>query len=334
MWRKALLGLLLLSLTAPTRAGAPESAYAYGFEAFTRLIDESYRLTPSQGLEPFYRWFEGVYARRTGEGLPQALEARRQAYAKLKASQKSAFERESALWAYRTVKALIPHFSLERGYEFVYAVRYGERQCLLQSVLIAGMLQRIGLRAGAVMVWKSLHGQISNNGHVSAVLRLSDGRDLLVDASEPQPFPEHQGIFTWDSAARDYRFLEPLFDADHGIRAYRRVSSGRELSPDEIAPLGLRYLRSQFYYYRGERAPGGFIGPSTPQGLVASARFLEEAVRLEPGNPLAVYVLGLVYRKQGQLEAARRQIRAGYRLYQRYGFVPDGPKAAYAWAGD
>lgn len=334
MWRKALLGLLLLSLAAPTRASAPESAYAYGFEAFTRLIDESYRLTPSQGLEPFYPWFEGAYARHAREDLRQALEARRRTYGKLKGSQKAAFERESAIWAYRTVKALIPHFSLERGYEFAYAVRYGERQCLLQSVLIAGMLQRVGMKAGAVMVWKSLHGQVSNNGHVSAVLRLSDGHDLLVDASEPEPFPEHQGIFTWDDAARDYRFFEPLFTADHGIRAYRLVGSGREVPPGEVAPLGLRYLQSQFYYYRGERAPGGFIGPSTPQGLAASARFLEEAVRLEPGNPLAVYVLGLVYRKQGQLEAARRQLRAGYRLYERYGFVPDGPRAAYAWAGD
>lgn len=330
MWRKTLLGLLLFGLAA-TRAGAQEAAYAYGSEAFTRLIDESYRITHSQELEPFYPWFEGAYARRTGEGLREALEARRQAYRKLKAPQKAAFERESAVWAYRTVKALIPRFSLERGFEFAYTVRYGERQCLLQSVLIAGMLQRVGLRAGAVMVWKSLHGQVSNNGHVTAVLRLSDGRDLLVDASEPQPFPQHQGIFTWDRTQGDYRFLEPVYDADGGIRAYRVVGGG-ERETSEVGLLSLGFLHSQFFYYRAERAPGGFMGPSTPQGLAASAHFLEEAVRTEPRNPLPVYVLGLVYRKQGQLEAARHQIQAGYALYRRYGFVPQGPEEAYAWA--
>lgn len=332
MRHKALLGLLLLSLAA-THAGAQEAAYAYGSEAFSHLIDESYRLTHSQGLEPFYRWFEGAYARHAGEGLPQALEARRRVYRELKAPQKATFERESAIWAYRTVKALIPRFSLERGYEFAYAVRYGERQCLLQSVIIAGMLQRIGMRAGAVMVWKSPHGQVSNNGHVTAVLRLSDGRDLLVDASEPQPFPQHQGLFTWDRPQGDYRFLEPVYDVDGGIRAYGVVGGG-ELKTQEVGLLSLDFLRSQFFYYRGERAPGGFMGPSTPQGLRASARFLEEAVRAEPRNPLPVYVLGLVYRKQGRLEAARRQIQAGYALYRRYGFVPEGPKAAYAWAGE
>ncbi|MCX7600385.1 MAG: hypothetical protein N2Z75_00420 [Meiothermus sp.] len=325
--------LILLSLAVPTYARPSEETYAYSSPVFSRLVEESYHLTSSQGLQPFYSWFEGAYARYMRENLQQALEARRRAYSRLQPSQKAAYERQSAIWAYRTVKALIPHFSLERGYEFAFAVRYGERQCLLQSVLIAGMLQRVGMKAGAVMVWKSLHGQVSNLGHVSTLLRLSDGHDLLVDASEPEPFPEHQGIFTWDDAVRDFRFFEPSFTADHGIRAYRLVGNGREVPPGEVAPLGLRYLQSQFYYYRGERAPGGFIGPSTPQGLAASARFLEEAVRLEPGNPLAVYVLGLVYRKQGQLEAARRQIRAGYRLYERYGFVPDGPKAAYAWAG-
>ncbi|MCX7801785.1 MAG: hypothetical protein N2313_02050 [Meiothermus ruber] len=334
MWRQVLPVLLLLSLALPAHARPPEDAYAYGSTAFSHLVEESYRLTGAKGLEPFYPWFEAAYAHYAGEGLRQSLEARRRTYSRLRPSQKAAFERQSAIWAYRTVKALIPHFSLERGYEFAYAVRNGERQCLLQSVLIAGMLQRIGLRAGAVMVWKNLHGQVSNLGHVSTLLRLSDGHDLLVDASEPEPFPEHQGLFTWDAAVGDYRFLEPRFAPDHEIQAYRLVGNGHEAPVGEIAPLGLRYLQSQFYYYRGERAPNGFIGPSTPQGLAASAGFLQQAVRLEPGNPLAVYVLGLVYRKQGQLEAARQQIRAGYQLYARYGFIPDGPKAAYTWAGE
>jgi tetratricopeptide (TPR) repeat protein len=334
MQLKVLPVLILLGLAYPAYARPPEDAYAYGSAAFNQLVEESYRLTDAKGLKPFYPWFEQAYARYAKEGLQQSFEARRRAYSRLQPSQRAAYEQQSAIWAYRTVKALIPNFSLERGYEFAFAVRYGERQCLLQSVLIAGMLQRIGLRAGAVMVWKNLHGQVSNLGHVSTLLRLSNGHDLLVDASEPEPFPEHQGLFTWDAAVGDYRFLEPRFANNHEIQAYRLVGNGHEAPVSEIAPLGLRYLQSQFYYYRGERAPNGFIGPSTPQGLAASARFLQEAVRLEPGNPLAVYVLGLVYRKQGQLEAARQQIRTGYQLYARYGFIPDGPKAAHTWAGE
>jgi Flp pilus assembly protein TadD len=74
------------------------------------------------------------------------------------------------------------------------------------------------------------------------------------------------------------------------------------------------------------------MGPSTKAGLAASARLLELAVEANPRNPLAVYVLGHVYRRQGRAAAARAQYIEGHELYRRFGHVPAGPKAANAEA--
>jgi Tfp pilus assembly protein PilF len=69
--------------------------------------------------------------------------------------------------------------------------------------------------------------------------------------------------------------------------------------------------------------------PRTSEGLANSARFLEAAIKDDPANPLATYVLGHIYRAQGKLAEANKQFKQGYDLYVRYGFVPDGPKTAY-----
>ncbi len=230
------------------------------------------------------------------------------------------------------MKAVIPKFSLERGFEFANTVRLGERQCLLQSVLISGVLQQLGLRSGVAMVWRNERGQESNLGHVVTVLRLTGGRDVLVDASDKSPFMRHQGLLVRDTAGpgAPYRFVRPRYADDDTITAY---TAGKDvLGPAKVGLLDAAYVRSQFDYYRGERAPGGFIGPSTPEGLTRSARFLERAVKLSPANPLATYVLGHVYRKQGRLELARRQYELAGRLYRAAGHVPAGVADALKWA--
>lgn len=161
------------------------------------------------------------------------------------------------------------------------------------------------------------------------LVRLTDGRDLLVDASERRPKATHQGLFMTDNVADHYQFVEPEYDHNGFITAYRTVD-GRLLPARRMRPLDARFLRSQFYFYRGERAPGGFLGrPATQTGLAASARYLERAVAIRPENPLAVYVLGHVYRKQGRTDAAKGQFVRAYELYRRFGYVPVGPLAAY-----
>lgn len=307
--------------------------YPYRSPVFSAFVADSYREVPLR-VEPFYAWWEGAYARHPNvwlEGhatLITAMEARRKELAAARGEAKTRLELETARWLHKLVKTLIPKFSLERGFEFVYTVERGERQCLLQSVLIAGMLQKMGLDAGVVMVWKNPQGQVSNNGHAVTVLRLPGGRDVLVDASDPEPFIRHQGLFVYDPAGRSYRFVEPVYSQDF-ITAYRLREGSQRVNPDQLRPLSALFLRSQFYYYRGERAPGGFMGPSNPTGLAASARFLEQAIHYDPYNPLPVYVLGHVYAKEGKKEAARKQYLQGYRLYRAFGYVPSGPQAAY-----
>lgn len=327
------MGLLLLVAQASPHHDKP-SLYPYRSAAFDTLIADSYKLNPE--AQPFYDWLESTYAKTPAAKLPgqpnlslvQALEARQKAIAATSGARaKSELELDTAAWLHKLVKATIPRFSLERGFEFTNTVTLGERQCLLQSVLIVGLLQRMGLQAGAYMVWKNHRGQVSNLGHVAAVLKLSDGRDVLVDASEKEPFFRHQGLFGLVNG--EYRFIEPVYSAYSTITAYKVLSSGEQVRPLAVKPLDTSYVRSQFYYYRGERAPGGFMGnPKTPEGLAKSEQFLLEAIRLAPQNPLAVYVLGHVYLREKKTGLAEKQYQQGCKLYRQYGYLPDGPKAA------
>jgi len=337
--KRVVLGFVVfvLGLTlAQPRAGS----YPYRSAAFTTFIQDSYKESPSQGVQPFYDWLEAAYAKTPAAKLPgyqqlslvEALAQRKQELAALKdVAARTKLELDTGAWLHKLVKSTILKFSLDRGFEFTYAVTNSERQCLLQSVLIAGMLQDMGIQAGAYMVWKNNKGQVSNLGHVTAIIKLSDGRDVEIDASEPTPFFTHQGIFAPINGK--YQFAQPVFNADNTISAYQVVATGQTVKPAAVTPLSFDYLRSQFYYYRGERAPGGFLAaPKTPEGLAASQRFLEQAVQYAPENPLATYVLGSVLLREGQTQAARSYIQKGYQLYQQYGYIPDGPKAAMALA--
>jgi hypothetical protein len=320
-------------------SGLPPTSdrYAIGSTAFAQLVADSYDETGSRS-QAFDRWLDAAYAgsaaKLTGNEdlpLPRALaERRRQLQVTATPAERARLERDTGAWLHRLVRSVIPNFSLDRGFEFAYAVRYGERQCLLQSTLIAGLLQAMDVDAGVDMVWKSSRAAVSNNGHAVAVIKLADGRDLLVDASDRAPFVRHQGLFAAYPAGRSYQFVEPVYTADAAIVGYRPVGGGRALAPRDLRPLDLKFVRSQFYFYRGERAPGGLLGaPRTARGLAASARFLERAEQENPQNPLAIYVLGHVYLRQGRAAAARAQYAKGYVLYQQFGYVPDGPKAAY-----
>jgi tetratricopeptide (TPR) repeat protein len=336
--------LLMAALAATSPAlvsefvrAAPLAAterYTFTGVAFAEFVRDSYRES-GRTVEPFDPWLQNAYAQNPKAWLGKvatmsaALESRKlEITAQRNPAARARLERKTAAWLHRLVKVLIPKFSLERGFEFVNTVSFGERQCLLQSVLIAGLAQEMGIQGGAAMVWRNQNGITSNLGHMVTVFKLADGRDVLVDASDPEPFMRHQGLFMTDSSVHDLRFLEPIYDADANIIAYKRSLDAVRLTPAQVRPLNHDFLRGQFYYYRGERAPRGFFGPSTPEGLAASARLLEQAIRIDSRNPLAVYVLGLVYRKQGRTVEARAQLQKGFALYERYGFVPDGPREA------
>ncbi|WP_460171064.1 tetratricopeptide repeat protein [Thermus sp. FJN-A] len=297
-------------LVLPLWLGLAALAFPLRSEAFRVLVADSYREV--SGAPAFLPWLEEAYARVFGEPLDRALQRQKARGNPL----------EAARWAFVLVKRLLPRFSLEEGYEFAYAALKGERQCLLQAVLVQGLLQEAGFSAGVFMVWRNPEGKESNLGHAVAVLRLR-GRDYLVDPSEPIPFPRHQGLFV--ETAEGYRFVVPVYARDGSIVGYR--FQGRSLRPEEVRPLSFAFLRSQFYYYRGEQARGGvFAKPPTPTGLKRSLTMLERATALDPKNPLARYVLGLTKRKLRQ--GGRADLEAAYHLYQAYGHVPEGPARA------
>lgn len=333
---------LALPSTLPSAGAAAPTAPTASRALLRDLVQESYRTTGARGLTDFDTWLARAFASRpdlrfdaaSPGTLDAALAARRRALDGLSGERLSAAERATAAWLHRATKAMIPKFSLERGFEFANVVKLGERQCLLQSVLLRALLGEAGVRADVAMVWKNERGVESNLGHVVAVVRLPEGRDLLLDASDATPFMRHRGLLlrVGKGANAPERFVAPVFAPDDAITAYREVGNGATVPPTDAQGLDAAYVRSQFDYYRGERAPHGFVGPSTPAGLAASARFLERAVREQPRNPLATLVLGHVYRKQGHAAQAAGQYRRAGELYRAAGYVPAGVRDALRWA--
>ena len=62
-------------------------------------------------------------------------------------------------------------------------------------MIIAGLAQDMGVNAGVVMVYKNIEGAPTNNGHAVALFKLAEGKDIIVDASDPIPFVEQKGLF-------------------------------------------------------------------------------------------------------------------------------------------
>jgi Flp pilus assembly protein TadD len=132
-----------------------------------------------------------------------------------------------------------------------------------------------------------------------------------------------------------WRFVTPTFDGDV-MTAYVRTDGRGSVPAAKLGFLSLAYVRSQYDYYRAERAVGGVLGTgsgrSTPDGLKTSETLLRQALKEEPGNALAASVLGTVMRKQGRLDEARAQYRSAGALYTAQGHLPAGMTANLVWA--
>jgi len=311
---------LIPLLTAGTATFNPET-YPYGTTSFSQFIEDSKAWFGRPSPAEFYAWMD----RAAGRSLIKDADALRKRISTAKPADRPQIILSAASDLHRLVKKSIPKFSLERGYEFYYVVTKGERQCFLQSVLIAGILQRAGIDAGVVMVWKNEKGSESILGHAVTVVKNTNGSYFLVDASDPKPFMTHQGLFGRVGAG--YKFVSPIYKGTN-IPGFANAEgvSGR---PIALGGLPINYLRSQFDYYRGERAANGFMTPPrTPAGLADSAKFLEKAIAESPDNPLAMYVLGHVYKQQGRREDANRAYQAAFKLFEADGHIPDGPRKA------
>jgi hypothetical protein len=355
------LSTLLSTLLLPPGLAAPASTptltptpqvgpnFQFGSAAFDEVAQTSYRAVGLSGASvgmhgEFGDWISAAYQRGgvpLGDGaatLDAALDARAAAIRAATGDARVQLERSTAAWAHRFIKKVVPKFSLERGFELANVVRTGERQCLAQSFIVSGLLQRAGLQAGAVMVWSNPKGQQSNLGHVVSIVRLSStggGTDLLVDASDPTPFMRHQGLLV--KTGERYSFVVPVYSADDSIAGYSVAGGGRRLAVADTAPLTLNYLHSQFDYYRGERATGGILGTgthrATPAGLKLSALYFGRALQDDPQNALAAFMLGRVLQRQGQLALAKTQYLKANALYLAQGHVPKGVPEAIAALG-
>lgn len=315
-----MIAALIPLLTTGTTSLNPET-YPYGTTSFSQFIKDSQARFGRPAPAEFYAWMD----RAAGRSLAKDADSLRAKISATKPTDRPQLILSAASDLHRLIKKSIPKFSLERGYEFYYVVTKGERQCFLQSVLIAGILQRSGIDAGVVMVWKNEKGAESILGHAVTVVKNTDGTYFLVDASDPKPFMTHQGLF--GKVGTGYKFVRPIYKGSNILEFAN--ADGVSVRSITVGGLPINYLRSQFDYYRGERAVNGFMTPPrTPAGLADSAKFLEKAVAESKENPLAMYVLGHVYKQQGRLVDADKAYQTAYKLFAADGHIPDGPRKA------
>jgi len=311
-------------------------AYPYGGDAFRMFVQDSYSLAPS--TPPFEDWLKDAYANGTFK-FPDKADGSLDEYIDWKhgqlesitdVEQRATAEKGLGGDIFRLVKATIPKFSLDRGFEFTNVVSRGERQCLLQSVLVAGLLQKAGVDAGTVMVYLNERSEESNNGHAVTLVKLANGKDVLVDCSDPQPYAHQVGLFVTDATAGTYRYVKPQYDVNDNIAGYDTDKGDPIEAMRAIRPLDNDFIRSQFEYYRGERAPGGWSAEAarTTAGLQDTATHLRASIAYCPNNPLPVYLLGRVLWRLGDQTTARTNYATALKLYQTYGYVPIGMREA------
>lgn len=303
------LGLLAFAL--------PAASFPYHGATFDSFVKESYRVAGRKDPNEFYRVMD---ARAVKAGLPTWVQWAAQN--RPTGTAENARDAGAAVW--KRIKKTITKFSLDRGFEFTNAVVTNERQCYLQSIIVAGELQKAGYKAGVAMVWSNPKGQTSNNGHAVAVVR-TGAKDIVVDCSEPKPFEVHKGLFVRQGGA--YKYVEPIYDADEWITGYRLVGTGQTVAPSALTMLDLPFLRSQFDYYRGERAIGGVIAKNkTKAGLAASERFYLKSLAECPANPLTRAMLVRTLVAEGRPTEAEAQRQKALVEYAAYGWTPNEVK--------
>ncbi len=307
-------------------------AHPYGSKAFISLVEDSVKTTGVASVEYFNAWMDSntLQAARVsafgnqGRDWTQVLERHRTALENMKdPDQRARRELELGTWLHATVKRALPNYDLGRGFELAYAAQRKERQCLLQSVLISSLLQAMGVDAGIMMMNQNRDGQYTNNTHVVVIIKKSDGRDSLVDASYPETLVAHKGLMA--TVDGRYRYVRPVYTDDYReITAYREEPSRRMLDTKDVRTLDAAFVRSQVNFYRGERAHGGVLAKATSRaGLNKSVRFFERSLELGPRNPLPAYFLARTLEIQGKRQEAHQQFRSALGLYSQAGWIPN-----------
>ncbi len=302
-------------------AAASEPKLPYSSDAFSAYVNDSFRLNGGKA-DSFYAYIDQraklLYKARVSNIL--ATEAK--AMSKSSKTKRPSGEADAARHIHSLIKKTIPKFSLDRGFEFYYTVKNGERQCFLQSVIVVAMLQKLGLNAGVAMVNSNEKGQMSFNGHAVAILHQSDGTDRIVDCSEPYPFAAHQGLFLRDAKGA-YCYVQPQYARNDAlILGYKDLRSGKLVQPSKMQGPDANFLNSMFDYYRGERFVKGLLDPkATTKGLQGSLRFLNKSTQDSNDNPLAWAMLGRTYERLGQKVQSMPCYRKAFDLGKAAGWI-------------
>jgi len=310
-----------LSASVFSFAFSTEPKLPWDSKAFNAFVNDSYRVHGGRS-SGFFSYMDTRAKALYKMSVSDFLAHEKRVLLKAPDANRRSAEADAARHIHAFVKKTIPKFSLDRGFEFFYTERNGERQCFLQSVIVIAMMQEIGLRAGLAMVNANEKGEESFNGHAVAVLHVSDGTDRLVDCSEPYPFAAHQGLYMRD-AKGSYAYVRPEYSVkDARIVAYRDLRTGKIVPPVKCQGVDENFLKSMFDYYRGERYVSGLLDPkATTEGLKGSLKFLLRSTQDSNDNPLAWAMLGKTYEKLGQTAQAMPCYRKAYDLGKADGWI-------------
>lgn len=293
----------------------------YSSPGFRRLVDESYRFTGTKEGNAFFRQLDSASKKAGNPNWDEVIKQGRRELLKSNSKTRRKVILDISHRLHRYVKKALPTFTLDRGFEFSYAGTRGERQCLLQSVLVAGVLRDMNLESGIAMVWRNDKGATSNMGHVCALVNLPDGQKAVIDCSDPIPFMEHQGLFLKVSGA-GYRFVEPEYRSKVMV-GFKSLKEGKTLPASRLQTLDLAYVKSQFDFYRGERALGGILAkPTSREGLAHSEKLFRRSLSLNPNNPLSTWLLAQTLAKEGRAAESKAARSKAVSLYQEFGWIP------------
>ena len=320
--------------------------YPYKSAKMDKFIIDSYNNTNSMDYKQFYKWMDDKFTQWLKENkkkLPVNLMDKSNFTEFCSASKrelqavKDNKKKEKAIinlcqWLHKYIKKIIPVFSLQRGYEFSNVVLFGERQCYLQSVLIASILQYMGIDAGVVMVNKNEKGVESNNGHAVTLVKISKDKLIVVDASEPYPFAIHQGLFLKRDG--NYIYLVPNYNTDKIIKDFNTYNN-KKVSNREVSCLNEDFLNSQFYVYRGEWVDGALHdNKKSAVGIKKANNYFKKAVEICSENTLALYFYARSFEEMGEKENAVKYFDKAYKCCVKYGFVPPNLKTKIKLIGE
>jgi len=324
-------------LSKPVSLTCSDYYCPYMSKTFDTFVEDSYKDGGKKDRSEFYKWMDSSYINWRDKSIKEGIFPfngvenltfnelidwlNKSILSLSDTEEKVNKEREILRWTHRYIKSVIPVFSLRRGYEFRNVVKYGERQCFLQSVLISSLFQKMGINSGVYMVYINNNKEETNNGHAVVVVKLSDGKDILVDASDREPFMAHAGLFGRISTG--YIYIKPQYDSLNDILSYRASSDNKDINTASVIPLDIAFLRSQFYFYRGEWTDGGIHAKErTTEGLEKARKYMEESIKLCRQNPLAVYMEGRIHEELKEEDMAKKYFQDAGVLYRHYGWMP------------